>query len=238
MLRSEHSMNGLLSEPKNIVIVCDEKTIEYADFLLQLMKNKEDKLENVSGAIWKEKNFTDTEHTISNEQYKLFLGNFKLAKRKRKHIKMSYSKYGIKYGWLGTDAFLFVEDEPLAPDDYQAFIEESKKYGDLLEYNSITLVDEQIVDKLEGENKKEVKVKDEKSFFGSLFEKGKNIDIGTITSQVDSLPKDLTISSLKTSLKIINAAKIRFNKKEIINQQYSFAIVQFYSEGLKQFLEL
>lgn len=228
-------MDGLLSDKKSFVIVCDEKTHEYADFLLQLMKDKDNKIENVSGAIWTERHYTDNEPKITNKLYKLFLGNCKLAQRKRKHIKISYSKYGINYGWLGTDAFLFVEDAPLETDEYTSFIEESKKYGNLLDHNNnISLIEALQDDESSDVKKEEDKTEDTKGFFSSLIEKGKKIDIDTVSNQVTSLTKDFK----NTPSKIYNAAKIRFYKDEIINQQYSFAMVQFYSEGLKQFLEL
>lgn len=102
---------------KNLVIVCDEKHKKYADYLHQLISLEDDTEESIVGvkdgsvqaAVWLEKDYVKNSHTFSSNQHIVFIGNSKLIKEKSSYMKVVFSKFGIKYGWLGRQAFLSVE---------------------------------------------------------------------------------------------------------------------------------
>ena len=103
---------------KNLIIVCDEKYRKYGDFLAQLISLEDDVEGSIIGVedgtvaaqVWLEKEYVANARTISSNQYILFIGNSKLAKEKRTHMTVKYDHYGMKYGWLGKQATLCVED--------------------------------------------------------------------------------------------------------------------------------
>jgi len=103
---------------KNLIIVCDEKHRKYGDFLAQLISLEDDKDGNLVGVedgsvaaqVWLEKEYVANSRTVSSNQYILFIGNSKLAKEKRSHMAVKYDHYGMKYGWLGKQATLCVDD--------------------------------------------------------------------------------------------------------------------------------
>lgn len=113
---------------KNLIIVCDEKHQKYADFLAQLISLEDDKGDSIVGVkdgavaaqVWLEKDYLANSRTISSNQYILFVGNSKLAKDKRSHMMVKYEHYGMKYGWLGKQAALCV-DEVVGVDEYDDF---------------------------------------------------------------------------------------------------------------------
>ena len=75
---------------KKIIIVCDEKRREFADYLAQLVSLSDDtedttvgvKDGSVAAQVWLEKHYESNSATISSDQYILFVGNSKLVKEK------------------------------------------------------------------------------------------------------------------------------------------------------------
>lgn len=115
---------------KKLIIVCEEKLRQYGDFLSQLISLQDDKDDVVVGVkdgsvaaqVWTEKEYAANAPQISSEQYILFIGNSKLLKEKRVYMQEKFSQYGMKYGWLGKQATLFV-DQVVSLGEYGSFIE-------------------------------------------------------------------------------------------------------------------
>lgn len=113
---------------KKLIIVCEEKYRRYGDFLAQLISGTDDQAEMIIGIkdgsaaaqVWTEKEYSSNAAQISSEQYLLFIGNSKLIKEKRHHMRKMYSEYGMNYGWLGKQAVLFV-DRMLTVSEYEDF---------------------------------------------------------------------------------------------------------------------
>ena len=118
---------------KKLIIVCEERLKQYGDFLSQLISLTDDKEENIIGVkdgsvaaqVWTEKEYNANAPQISSEQYILFIGNSKMIKDKRTHMIKNFDKYGMKYGWLGKQAVLVV-DNVVDMDKYDEFIEYAK----------------------------------------------------------------------------------------------------------------
>lgn len=202
---------------KKLIIVCDEKMRKYGDFLAQLISLEDDKEDEVVGVkdgfvaaqVWLEKDYEVNSHLLSSDQYILFLGNSKLAKDKRLHMKTKYSEFGMEYGWLGRQAGLCVSAS-LNSEEYESFVDYAKRYS-----SDIKL----LVEKRE-ERVAIIQASENKSFRNKL---------------ADSL-KEASASLANVSSKGATTISMLTNSKKIEDQQYSCAVVLFYLNGLSDFL--
>ena len=120
----------------SLIIVYDVKTREYANYLMALIGQNDDKDGKVIGTkdgsisavMYTPKQYKDTLPKITSNTNILFMGNFKEANEQRKNVNIMFNKYGMKYGWLGKRAVMYVEDSLLKKDEYKDFLEFSKNY--------------------------------------------------------------------------------------------------------------
>ena len=116
---------------KKLIIVCDEKTETYANYLRQLISTNDDKDGEVVGvadgtvdaAVWLEKDYLANKAQISSNEHILFIGDSKTSKSESSSMIIKFEKYGMKYGWLGKRGMMLVDDEMMDPDQYDQFIE-------------------------------------------------------------------------------------------------------------------
>ena len=128
------------NQKTELMIVCDEKLMEYANYLMALIGQNDDvegktvgtKDGTVSAAIYTPKNYKDTLPKITSNTHILFIGSFKEAKEQGKNVNFSFNKYGMKYGWLGKRAVMYVEDD--------MFIQFSKSYQKEFEATTVNFV--------------------------------------------------------------------------------------------------
>lgn len=114
---------------KKLIIVCDEKHRKYGDYLSQLISLEDDTEDCVVGIkdgevatqVWSEKEYKSNAPQISSSQHILFIGESKLIKEKGLHMKPVFSKYGMRYGWLGKQAILTVETN-VSVKEYDEFL--------------------------------------------------------------------------------------------------------------------
>ena len=96
----------------SLIIVCDDKTKEYASFLQQLISQNDDyddtivgvKDGTVSAAIWSTKVYEDNLAELTSNSYVVFIGSSEISKEQGRNVKFSFCKYGMNYGWLGKRA--------------------------------------------------------------------------------------------------------------------------------------
>ena len=77
-----------------LIIVCDEKTSEYANYLRQLVSMKDDTSDEIIGvkdgtvevAVWLEKDYVANMATISSKEHILFIGENKVSKKETPSI--------------------------------------------------------------------------------------------------------------------------------------------------------
>lgn len=101
-----------------LVIVCDEKDIAYANYLIQLIGQKDDESDkvvgivddSVSAAIYTTKFYLSNLPNIPSKQHTLFIGHSSVAKEQQQTVQDKFSKMGMHYGWLGKRAVLYVDD--------------------------------------------------------------------------------------------------------------------------------
>lgn len=119
-----------------LMIVCDDKTRQYGNYLIQLIGQNDDvegkdvgtKDGEVVAAIYTEKQHLDSQAKITSNTHILFVGNSKIAKEQGKFITCKFNKYGMHYGWQGKRAVMYVDPETLKKDDYNKFIDFAKGY--------------------------------------------------------------------------------------------------------------
>ena len=132
------------NQKTELMIVCDEKLMEYANYLMALIGQNDDvegktvgtKDGTVSAAIYT----PNTLPKITSNTHILFIGSFKEAKEQGKNVNFSFNKYGMKYGWLGKRAVMYVEDDMLKKDEYDKFIQFSKSYQKEFEATTVNFV--------------------------------------------------------------------------------------------------
>lgn len=115
---------------KRLIIVCDEKTKDYANYLRQLISLNDDKDGEVVGiadgsveaAVWTDKEYLANSAKVSSSEHVLFIGENKVSKSEISSMITKFDKFGMKYGWLGKRGMLTVDNELLAPEEYDEFI--------------------------------------------------------------------------------------------------------------------
>ena len=129
------------NKQQKLIIVCDEKTLNTANYLVQLISLKDDHEENVVGiedgsvdaVIWLEKNYHDNQATLSSNAHVLFIGDSKIAKSQRTSIVEKHNAHGMIYGWLGKRAVMYIDKPAIKQEEYAAFQEYAKQYKDKVE---------------------------------------------------------------------------------------------------------
>ena len=110
--------NTLQNQELPMIIVADEKDMVYANYLIQLIGQKDDAGDSIVGiednslsaAIYTPKIYKDNLSQIPSSQHILFIGQTKEAKEQSKTIPDKFNKMGMHYGWLGKRAVLYVDD--------------------------------------------------------------------------------------------------------------------------------
>ena len=118
-----------------LMIVCDEKLMEYANYLMALIGQNDDvdgevvgtKDGMVTAAIYTPKNYKDTLPKITSNTHILFIGSFKEAKEQGKNVDFKLDKYGMRYGWLGKRAVMYVDDKMLSMRNFLISAENIRK---------------------------------------------------------------------------------------------------------------
>lgn len=128
------------NKKKELIIVCDESLMEYANYLMALIGQNNDKYSTVSAAIWTPKVYMDTLPKITSNTHILFIGSFKEAKEQRKNVNSKFNEYGMHFGWLGKRAVMYADDKMLKKDEYDQFLKFSKNYQKEFEKATVNIV--------------------------------------------------------------------------------------------------
>lgn len=205
---------------RKLIIVCDDKTRQYGDFLSQLI-SLDDDIEgeivgvrdgSVSAQVWLEKDFEVNSHLMSSDQFMLFIGNSKLAKDKRLHMQVKFSEYGMEYGWLGKQASLCVTDS-LNMEEYTKFVEYAKNFSSDIK---------QLVDKKE---------------LAEIVPVEEDLE-ANLKAKIKGSLKGMSKAVANASARGANSLNMLTNNKKIEEQQYSCAVLLFYLNGLSEFLRI
>lgn len=116
-------MGDFMFEKKEVIIVYDNESKEYCDYLFALISTKKDTVARCLSLQQYEENIA----TLSSENNIIFIGNNKIIESKIKYTNNTFKKYGMNYGWIGRHCMLYVEDEILEQDEYREFIDYTSK---------------------------------------------------------------------------------------------------------------
>ena len=115
---------------KKLIIVCDEKTEKYANFLRQLISTNDDNEDEVIGTpdgeveavVWLDKEYSANKAKVSSKDHVLFVGDSKVCKAETSTMNVKYSRFGMEFGWLGKRGMMRVEGS-LSKKEYDEFID-------------------------------------------------------------------------------------------------------------------
>lgn len=133
---------------KKMIIVCDEETIKYANYLLQLIGSCDDEGEKIIGVkdgsveatVWTENDYIANRPKLSSNTYIVFIGDSKLIKNENANMEIYFDKYGMCCGWLGKRATINVRKKHLNKKEYDEFIEFGKKYQKNFEQAKLNVI--------------------------------------------------------------------------------------------------
>lgn len=197
------------NEKKELIIVCDESLMEYANYLMALISQNNDKDGTVSAAIWPPKVYKDTLPKITSNTHILFIGSFKEAKEQRKNVNSKFNEYGMHFGWLGKRAVMYVDDKMLKKDEYDQFLKFSKNYQKEFEKATVN-----ITNKLLGAG---------------------GLGAGVISSAAISSP--IIVGTASLAFGVCGLISGTIAHKKIKAQQYRCLTMALYLDGLQKFLE-
>ena len=206
-----------------LIIVCDEKTSEYANYLRQLVSMKDDTSDEIIGvkdgtvevAVWLEKDYVANMATISSKEHILFIGENKVSKKETPSMSVKFNKFGMKYGWLGKRAMMMVSDIIKDKETYEQFIELCQGYEHKIEAMSLERV-----------RKYEEKDENEKGVVALMKNKAATL------AQLVINP--IGTAGIFGAVAGINMLK---DRKKLRDQQYRALTSILYTDGLTEFLE-
>ncbi len=219
-------------QAKKLIIVTDEKNKPYANYLMALVSAKDDKDGEVVGVedgsveavVWSEKVFKDNEPTLSSNAHILFLGDSKLSKTQRSGLVMKYDNFGMKYGWLGKRAVMYIDRVIDNVIEYNNFFEFSTTYQE----NFTKAIERKTITTHVAGETLEMDERDYKMLHRGV--KGKIAAALAMVSPLTTAVVAMPVVAHKGVEKLTE-------RKKVIQQQQSCLTMLFYLEGLSEFLE-
>lgn len=197
------------NEKKELIIVCDESLMEYANYLMALIGQNNDKYSTVSAAIWTPKVYKDTLPKITSNTHILFIGSFKEAKEQRKNVNSKFNEYGMHFGWLGKRAVMYVDDKMLEKEEYDHFLQFCRNYKEEFEKATVNIANK---------------------LLGAV-----GLGAGVISSAAIFSPIAAGTAGLAFGVYGLISGTIAH--KKIKDQQYRCLTMALYLDGLQKFLE-
>lgn len=202
-----------------LIIVCDEKTSEYANYLRQLVSMKDDTSDEIVGvkdgtvevAVWLEKDYVANMATISSKEHILFVGESKVSKKETPSMSVKFDKFGMKYGWLGKRAMMTVSDSIKDKETYDQFIEFCQAYEQKIEAMSLERV--------------------------CIYEEKNETEKGVVALMKN---KAATLAQLVVNPGVFGAVagiNMLKDRKKLRDQQFRALTAILYTDGLTEFLE-
>ena len=201
------------NEKKELIIVCDESLMEYANYLMALIGQNNDKYSTVSAAIWTPKVYKDTLPKITSNTHILFIGSFKEAKEQRKNVNSKFNEYGMHFGWLGKRAVMYVDDKMLKKDEYDQFLKFSKNYQKEFEKATVNIANK---------------------LLGAV-----GLEAGVISAAISSaaISSPIIVGTASLAFGVCGLISGTIAHKKIKAQQYRCLTMALYPDGLQKFLE-
>ena len=217
---------------KKLMIVGDDKTNAYCEFLSMLISAKDDKKNqedgkvqeigikdgSLSASVWSDKTYRDnlaqTASAASNNLF-VFIGENDASKNILQNITPHYhNEYGIHIGWLGSKAAITVDYNVLKDELKGKYLRFYEEYTQLCKQYDAHML----------EDKKAASQADTPPKIPLVFQSGSYL-LGAIVSFA---PVIVSAVLIKNSVK---------RKKVIVEQMYRYAVLKFYLDFLKKFVK-
>ena len=221
-----------------LMIVCDEKTEQYANYLRQLISANDDKDGEIIGtedgtvnvSVWLENEYSDNKHTVSSNEHILFVGDNKTSRSEASSMNIVFNEHGLKYGWLGKRGILTVDDKPLSVDEYNSFFEFATKYQIELE---------KILKKRFAQPADNIKTSSENKNTNESERNKKIVDGFAATALAVGRFTLQPIYSVAggVALAVSEGVDKAQTRKKVKDQQYRVLTMVFYVDALSKFLE-
>ena len=130
-------MENFMIEKKEVIIVYDDDSKEYCDYLFALISTKKDTIARCLSL----KQYEETIATLSSENNIIFIGNNKITENKIKYTNNSFKKYGMNYGWMGKHCIIYIEEKILEQDEYKAFIDYASRVNTKFKEENINIIE-------------------------------------------------------------------------------------------------
>ena len=216
---------------KKLIIVCDDNTVGYANYLRQLVSANDDedgvivgtKDDAIKVSVWLEKHYLDNMSTISSNEHVLFIGENQASKNEISSMNVKFDKYGMKYGWLGKRGMMIVSEVISQPETYNEFIELCRNYKTEFEFIEFKKsLPEQALDAAVG-------------VMGDVPDIMMNVG-NTLLSFLGPVPAIAAdaVNAVAEATKWITTTE---DQRKITDQQYRALTLILYMDGLSDFLE-
>lgn len=224
-------------EPQTLIIVYKDEML--ANQMKKLIETKDDTEDSVTGTrdnsinvvAWTEKVWLSNKKAGNITSKVLFLGDIKGVDKLIPVIDVKFDKYGIRYGWAGNQAVIYVSpNEIKSIDSYRAFHEELEtlpapqvvkdaiKPKAIVNPETVSIEETQVEVQLDELEKK------------GFLAKGKHI-----AKKVGHTIGD-TVADASERAMIFSEENFR-NKKEMERQMLFFGVIRLYNEGLETFMK-
>ncbi|KAF5072552.1 hypothetical protein DSECCO2_200310 [anaerobic digester metagenome] len=196
---------------KNCIIVYGNEERVPANLLVGLIGEKGE----YTVALWDEKVYEDSLSKITSDTEIIFIGETKAAKNIIPNIKFEYENTGMKYGWLGNRAVVYVEKRLLSKEEFDYLKTEFKE-----EDNPFAIFNDATI-------KKEESINAASELLG-VANQAITPPIGA--AKVFGLAKSM-------ALDVANSSGLILRSQEIRKIQYDCVVKEFFEDGLAKFLE-
>lgn len=212
------------NERKKVILVAHEEPEEdiCAELIKALIATKDDKGEDdivgvkdgsVEASIWNYSAYEESEKTLSSSQKVICIGKSKKTSAIINITTPRFEMFGMKYGWCGNTAILYIDKKPLKVAEYEAFRKEASDIKLSLEHAN------------------------EKSVFRKFFQKDLE-NIGVPKEHKKNVARILgLIGGGLPGLLVTDRLANTIAGNELWQQQYKFLATHFYLNALNEFLE-
>ncbi|WP_049536537.1 MULTISPECIES: hypothetical protein [Streptococcus] len=216
---------------RKLIIVCDDQTHGYGNYLRQLVSTNDDdnnivgtKDGSIGVAVWLEKDYLANMATITSDQHVLFIGENQASKNEISSMNVKFDSFGMKYGWLGKRGMMIVSKTIDNPEEYNEFIELCRNYK--TEFEPIEFkksLPEQAIDAAVGA-------------MGDIPNVISNVGNTVFSFLVGSAPAIVadTVNAVAEATKWITTTD---DQRKITDQQFRALTLILYMDGLSEFLE-
>lgn len=216
---------------RKLVIVCEEATMEYGNYLLQLISAYDDKEGEQIGTkdgtieaiLWTEREYEGNRVKLSSNQRVLFIGNSKAMQSLRSNVQTEFFECGMAYGWIGCHGFMHVDDNSLNAGNYERFRELCEQCGK--EFKELSL-------KFDPAKLGDVDVQDAALALLVPLAPAPLLAVGAIAGKLAIVGK--AIADIADAA--IGKGNDLLQSKEAERQQYSLLTLLFYMRGLGEFV--